>query len=104
MPVAQSREPEQLLALARAVISRELLDRARSPLTIGDITLFPHQRRAATRAKLLIHTAGGAMIADATGLGKTFVALAHAADVEQALIVAPAALLEAWRSAAARAG
>jgi hypothetical protein len=105
MPVsAPASEAEQLLATARAIITRELLDLARSPLTIGDITLFPHQRRAVSRAKHLIHTAGGAMIADATGLGKTYVALAVAADVEQTLIVAPAALLETWRSAATRAG
>jgi superfamily II DNA or RNA helicase len=101
---ARMSEAELLLASARATISRELLDLARSPLTIGDITLFPHQRRAVARAKLLIHTAGGAMIADATGLGKTFIALAIAADVEQPLIVAPAALLDSWRGATSRAG
>lgn len=43
------------------------------------------------------------MLADATGLGKTFVALAVGAGVERLLIVAPAALVEAWRSAATRA-
>jgi helicase-like protein/SNF2 domain-containing protein len=99
-----SCEAEQLLASARAIISRELLDLGQSPVTIGGITLFPHQRRAVARAKLLIRTAGGAMVADATGLGKTFVALAVAAAVERSLIVAPAALLETWRGAATRAG
>jgi hypothetical protein len=42
------------------------------------------------------------MLADATGLGKTFVALAVTSAYESALIVCPASLADAWRTAIAR--
>jgi len=44
------------------------------------------------------------MLADATGLGKTFVALAIAARLERALIVGPAVLGSAWQQSMARTG
>lgn len=96
-------EASALLDSARARIASEILAAELPPVTLGELTLYPHQRRAVARVRQLLRFAGGAMLADATGLGKTFVALAAAADVDRLLIVSPAALVEAWRHSAARA-
>jgi superfamily II DNA or RNA helicase len=96
-------DAEQMLADARAVIAREMLD-IEPPVTgVGDITLHPHQRRAVGRVRALLRVYGGALLADATGLGKTFVALAVARGIERILIVAPASLADAWAGALVRA-
>ena len=92
-----------LLDSARTRIADEILAAELPPATLGALTLYPHQRRAVTRIRQLLRVAGGAMLADATGLGKTFVALAVGATVERLLIVSPAAIVDAWRSSAARA-
>jgi hypothetical protein len=47
---------------------------------------------------------GGALLADETGLGKTYVALAIARAARRPLIVSPAALRDMWRLAMATAG
>jgi len=91
-----------LLEAARARIARALLGVDGSPLSIGDVRLYPHQQRAVVRLTALLRVAKGAMLADATGLGKTFVALAIAAKFDRTLIIAPASLVEAWRDAAER--
>ena len=71
---------------------------------VGRVTLRPHQAAVVPRLRkrLLMH--GGALLADAVGLGKTFVALAIAQTARSPLVVAPAALREMWRDAAQQAG
>ena len=92
-----------LLDSARARIADEILAAELPPATLGELTLYPHQRRAVARVQQLLRLAGGAMLADATGLGKTFVALAVGAAVERLLIISPAALVDGWRTSATRA-
>ncbi|HEX3157689.1 MAG TPA: DEAD/DEAH box helicase [Gemmatimonadaceae bacterium] len=71
---------------------------------LGDIVLLPHQLDAVRRVRALLRRERGALLADETGLGKTFVALAVARGYGRALVVAPAALAHMWRDAGARAG
>ena len=104
MTTAVRHEPAALLAATRARIADEIINSELPAAALGALTLYPHQRRAVARIRQLLRLAGGAMLADATGLGKTFVALAVGATVERLLIVAPAALMDAWRSSAAQAG
>ncbi len=51
------------------------------------------------RLAALLREHGGALLSDAAGLGKTYVALAVARMSGAPLVVAPAALAEMWRSA-----
>jgi hypothetical protein len=88
-----------MLAAVRALIARELLDAHHAPLVLGDITLHPHQRRAVTRVRRLLLAHGGALLADATGLGKTFVALAAVRGFEHVFITCPAAVRDVWSRA-----
>ena len=99
-----SLDPRFMLARARMVIAREVLDAESCPATVGQIALHAHQRRAAARILTLLRAYGGALLADATGLGKTFVALAVADTLERILIIAPASLRDGWRRSAALAG
>lgn len=69
---------------------------------LGQITLAPHQTDAASRILAMIAAHDGALLADTTGMGKTFVALAVARAMESALVVAPAALRRMWRDAMQR--
>lgn len=96
-------EAAALLSAARARIAREVLVGEPPAAVLGELTLYPHQRRAVARIRQLLRFAGGALLADATGLGKTFVALAVGATAERLLIVSPAALVDSWRNSAARA-
>ena len=70
----------------------------------GAIRLAPHQVDAASRLLAMLDEWGGAVLADATGLGKTFVAIAVARVIQPALVVAPAALRRMWRDSLGRAG
>jgi superfamily II DNA or RNA helicase len=72
--------------------------------TLGDIQLAAHQIDAAARILTLVDAHGGALLADATGLGKTYVAIAVARHAMPALVVAPAALRNMWRESLGRAG
>jgi superfamily II DNA or RNA helicase len=72
------------------------------PERYGAIRLRPHQIDAAARLARLLAEAGGALLADEVGLGKTYVALALAHDARDPVIVAPAALMPMWRSALGR--
>lgn len=96
-------DSESTLANVRALIARELLDAAEAPLSLGEIVLHPHQRHAAARLARLLRAHGGALLADPTGLGKTFVALALARDVQHLLIICPAGLRTVWTRALERA-
>ena len=93
-----------LLSSARSRIAREVLAAETPSSALGELTLYPHQQRAVGRIRQLLRFAGGALLADATGLGKTFVALAVGATVERLLIVSPAGLVDSWRDWATRAG
>ncbi len=74
-----------------------------APHIVGDVTLLPHQADAVVRLRSIIKTFHGALLADDVGLGKTYVALALAAERRTAHVIAPAALLPMWRHAIARA-
>lgn len=74
-----------------------------APVTLGSVTLRPHQRDAVARARVALETHGGALLADDVGLGKTFVALAVASSARRALVVGPAALRAMWAQACAQA-
>jgi superfamily II DNA or RNA helicase len=72
--------------------------------TLGDVRLHAHQQVAVARLAQALHEFGGALLADDVGLGKTFVALALARERPPAVVVAPAALRDAWARASAAAG
>ena len=86
-------------AIARAVHG----ERGRDDVRIGTVTLRPHQHEALRSARAAIAEFGGALLADDPGLGKTYVALALASERPATTVVAPSALREMWRDAAARA-
>ena len=88
----------------RALIARRHLGAGDAPLHVGSITLRPHQRSAVSRLRRTIAEMGGALLADDVGLGKTYVALALAAEARDPLIVAPAALRPMWEDAMRAAG
>lgn len=71
---------------------------------IGSVTLLPHQREGAERVWRLVERHGGALLCDAVGVGKTYVALAVAERVARAIVVAPAVLRDMWTRAIAAAG
>lgn len=64
--------------------------------------LYPHQVPAARRMAGALDAFGCALLADAVGLGKTYVALALAHRAGGAVAVVPAALRAQWARAAAR--
>lgn len=72
--------------------------------TQGSVQLAPHQVDAASRVMALLPQFGGAVLADATGLGKTYVAIAVARPHQSTLIVAPAALRGMWLESLGRTG
>jgi hypothetical protein len=59
--------------------------------------LKPHQVDAARRVRGSLLVFGTALLADAVGLGKTYVALAVASLYESAIVVLPAALRTQWQ-------
>jgi superfamily II DNA or RNA helicase len=59
--------------------------------------LLPHQVGAARCIAARLNLFRGALLADAVGLGKTYVALAVATRYPSGALVAPAALLAQWR-------
>ncbi|MFQ5550405.1 MAG: helicase-related protein [Gemmatimonadales bacterium] len=64
--------------------------------------LLPHQRFAFQRLVSAIQQYRGALLADAVGLGKTFVGLAVARRYARPCVVCPAALRAQWRHRAAQ--
>ncbi len=91
---------EVLDEIARAVLG----DSDEAAVTIGRVTLRPHQGDALRRVRESIARVGGALLADEPGLGKTFVALALAREFSTAVVIAPAALRSMWREASDNAG
>ncbi|HKG92384.1 MAG TPA: DEAD/DEAH box helicase [Gemmatimonadaceae bacterium] len=96
------------LPLARAALARAWLGEPAVAAPLGEVELRPHQADAVARVRTAFEEFGGALLADAVGLGKTYVALAVAAGAGTGgggtLVVAPAALAGMWREAARRAG
>ncbi|HEU4995020.1 MAG TPA: DEAD/DEAH box helicase [Gemmatimonadaceae bacterium] len=88
----------------RAAIAACVLGEGGRHWELGEITLHPHQREGAERVVRLLDEYRGALLADDVGLGKTYVALAVARLYRDALVIAPAALRDAWSAAASRAG
>ncbi len=87
--------------LARCALHARALHAPDAPITIGNITLLPHQAAAVHWLQHRITRYGGALLADPPGLGKTYVALAIAAERgTRPLIIAPAALRPRWHEAA----
>ncbi|HEU4828249.1 MAG TPA: DEAD/DEAH box helicase [Gemmatimonadales bacterium] len=85
-------------ALARAALPAEAADPAPE-------WLLPRQVRAYARALAAVRRFGGALLADAVGTGKTYIALAVAkALMGRATCIVPAALTGQWRATAARLG
>src|SRR5438270_817000 len=93
--------PVDAPAAVAALGARALLDLA--PLgsegrTPGPAWLAPHQVPAAERLRALLVRYGGGLLADAPGLGKSYVALAVAlAFGERFALVVPAVLVDQWR-------
>ncbi|HZS62142.1 MAG TPA: DEAD/DEAH box helicase [Gemmatimonadaceae bacterium] len=92
---------------ARGAIARSWLGidaPSSTSIALGSITLRPHQTDGVARIRAAIAEYGGALLADETGLGKTYIAVALIAEAKRPLIIAPAALLPMWRSALSQAG
>lgn len=106
------REPLQwLLGLERHVekhVVVPLLGHAARGPACDDWTppswLLPHQVDAARRIAGSLTAFRGALLADATGLGKTYVALSVATRYRAPVVLAPAALLPQWRRTASALG
>lgn len=88
--------------LVRRFIATTYLAAPVVPATLGEILLEPHQLDAAGQILELLRLEGGAVLADATGMGKTFVALAVARALGRTVVVAPAALRDMWKEALRR--
>ena len=63
---------------------------------LGKINLRDHQLAAIARIETTMNTFGGALLADAVGMGKTYVALAVARGYRSVLAIAPAVLRAQW--------
>jgi superfamily II DNA or RNA helicase len=82
-------------------IAHAALHVGQKPAALDGITLRTHQHTAVERIEQAIATHGGALLADAVGLGKTYTALAVANRYDTLHVLAPAALLPMWRRALA---
>jgi superfamily II DNA or RNA helicase len=96
--------PEVAVETACRAAARALLDLpARVPRTPP--WLAPHQIPACERLLAILDRFGGAVLADAVGLGKSYVAMAIARVLDAPLtVVVPAVLLPQWRSLMDRLG
>ncbi|MBI1968093.1 MAG: DEAD/DEAH box helicase [Gemmatimonadetes bacterium] len=83
--------------------ARALLDLAEVAAAPWPAWLAPHQVPAAQRLAAIIGRFGGALLADAVGLGKSYVALAVACAQPLPLtLVVPAVLVPQWKALLAR--
>jgi len=73
-------------------------------VTLGSVTLHPHQVSAIRRIESAMEEFGGALLCDEVGMGKTFVALAIANRFPKRVVVAPAVLRDMWSQQSAIAG
>jgi hypothetical protein len=92
---------------ARSAIAHGYLNARRAAAAnsyqLGSVELRPHQADAVERLRDILNRSHGALLADEVGLGKTYTALALAAEAQRALIVAPAVLTDMWHQACATA-
>lgn len=95
---------DALVAVRSRIASAIVGEDADSTARLGMIDLRPHQTEAVRRLRHALHLHGGALLADAPGLGKTYVALALARAFGAAIVAAPAALRAQWLRSAATAG
>ncbi|MGI8510057.1 MAG: helicase-related protein, partial [Gemmatimonadaceae bacterium] len=86
-------------ALVRRAIARCVLIDTDQDISIGTVTLYPHQVSAVQQVQRTLREFGGALLCDAVGLGKTYTALAVAAAYGEPLIIAPAILGTMWQQA-----
>ena len=63
---------------------------------LGSLSLRPHQRTAVGRLLEILASHRGALLADAVGLGKTYVALTIAREHAKPVVICPAALRNMW--------
>ena len=89
--------------VVRRIIAGEWLRADALSPELGEVTLRPHQVDAARRIRVILAHAGGALLCDEVGLGKTYVALAVARSHARPLVVAPASLRDMWQAAAMKA-
>lgn len=89
---------------ACAMIAGAILDGPPVDPRLGEVCLAAHQVAAASRLIDLLERHGFALLADATGMGKTFVAIAVARSLGFSLVVGPASLRGMWRDAVRRTG
>ncbi len=102
---AEGQSAAEAAAAARHQIAvLALADELTDGMTLGEVTLLPHQVHAVHRLTAVIQSLGGALLADETGLGKTYVALTLASRVRHPLVIAPAALAPMWAEALRRTG
>ena len=71
---------------------------------IGAVILRPHQSDAVHQLTDILIEHDGAILADAVGTGKTYIALALARASRRVLVVCPAGLRDLWHRAAAETG
>src|SRR6185503_4747775 len=99
-PPAPAPAPEVAAALARALLPPEA-DR------LPPRWLRPDQQLSFRRALAAVLRYGGALLADPVGTGKTYIALAVAAEIgpnRPIHVIVPASLRPQWLEAAARTG
>lgn len=87
----------------QATIARAMMP-AMQRHALGDFVLRDGQAEVVAQLRDALRDYGGALVADAPGSGKTVLALAVAAEYDDALVLAPAAIRTQWEQAAARAG
>jgi superfamily II DNA or RNA helicase len=87
------------VAEVRPALQRAALGPCEMDWTVPD-WLLPHQRVAVRQLVGRLGTFGGALLADAVGLGKTYMALAVATRYSSAAAIVPAALVGQWRRVA----
>ena len=95
-----SDDAAALLSTARdRIASAVLAGTTRVNCRLGSLTLRPHQRTAVARLLEIMAQHRGALLADAVGLGKTYVALTIAREHARPLVICPAALRPMWERA-----
>jgi superfamily II DNA or RNA helicase len=92
-------------AAVAARAARALLDRPDRAGHTWPAWLTPHQVPAAERLHAIVARYGGALLADAVGLGKSYIALAVALALGRPFaLVVPAVLVSQWRALLVRHG
>jgi superfamily II DNA or RNA helicase len=99
LQLGERTSPSILEAMLRNAVIGPFDDNARPPEW-----LLPFQVDAMRRVCASIEIFRGALLADAVGLGKTYVALAVAARFRNTVVAVPAALVSQWKRVGSRLG